>query len=281
MEKLTVGQEKVHRRILENRHSNGQKSKILTCPSNECNGSGLIKNGDTFEECECGGEQYEEWEERKMEIDRKRQKIHREIEDKKALLKSRRKRFESVCPERFQGKYFDNFDINEENKTAYMTCEKYASNFPDVQQEEKGVGVFIHGPVGVGKTHLGYAILRQVAIEHGYEIMAGSSIEVFSALSPMESDESRRKSKREFKNRELLLFDDIGTHRLSDWVTERIMEIVDYRYKNMKPTIFTSNKSLSQMEELEKQHPGWQPIVDRIAEMTKQVKIAGESKRIE
>ena len=43
------------------------------------------------------------------------------------------------------------------------------------------------------------------------------------------------------KNAELLLLDDLGAERANDWVRERIFVIVNHRYREELPTIFTSN----------------------------------------
>lgn len=45
----------------------------------------------------------------------------------------------------------------------------------------------------------------------------------------------------EFADDDLLVIDDIGSSGYTDWREEIMMELIDFRYRNSKPTVFTSN----------------------------------------
>ena len=45
----------------------------------------------------------------------------------------------------------------------------------------------------------------------------------------------------------LILFDDIGSERCSDWVIERLYSLINYRVSNGLASLFTSNKSIDQL----------------------------------
>ena len=84
-------------------------------------------------------------------------------------------------------------------------------------------------------------------------------------------------------NIDFLFIDDLGTEKVTkngedNWLQEKIFEILNKRYNNKKPTVFTSNYSL---EELINARGLMEKTVDRILEMSSLIlKIEGESHRI-
>ena len=79
-----------------------------------------------------------------------------------------------------------------------------------------------------------------------------------------------------------LFIDDLGTERVQKdgqdmWLQEKIYDIVNKRYNNKKPTIFSSNNSLQQLIE---EKGLMQKTVDRILEMSSAImKVEGDSYR--
>ena len=84
-------------------------------------------------------------------------------------------------------------------------------------------------------------------------------------------------------NIDFLFIDDLGTEKVTrngedNWLQDKIFEILNKRYNNKLPTIFTSNYSL---EALDTQRGLMEKTVDRILEMSSAIiKIEGESHRI-
>lgn len=72
---------------------------------------------------------------------------------------------------------------------------------------------------------------------------------------------------------DLLIIDDIGAEKPSDWVREQLLNLIDERYSNMKTTIYTSNYSISQISENLHER-----IADRLNACTK-LQFKGKSKR--
>lgn len=78
----------------------------------------------------------------------------------------------------------------------------------------------------------------------------------------------------DMKTVELLIIDDLGIEKMSDWLREKVYLLVNHRYENRLPMIFTSNQSLEQVETL------YMPqIASRIREMCKVLKMSGEDRR--
>ncbi|MNI92001.1 Primosomal protein DnaI [compost metagenome] len=88
------------------------------------------------------------------------------------------------------------------------------------------------------------------------------------------------------KDTDLLIFDDIGAENLNPWARDHVLgSIMNYRM-NRKPTFFTSNYSLKELEghlsftskDGEESHKG-QRLMDRIAPFVDVVPVGGTNKR--
>ncbi len=174
----------------------------------------------------------------------------------------------AAIPRRFQNKTFDNFE-SERFPTAYKVCRDYVINYK--KNIDEGNSLFLVGGVGTGKTHLAYAILQNL-VRRGVAGLASTVPELMSDLRP--GSESRG-GINTLKTIELLVLDDLGSQKISDWVTEQLFIIINARYSNMLPIIVTSNVFPEQLESI----PGWKRIVDRLLEMCSFVKMQGESYR--
>lgn len=106
---------------------------------------------------------------------------------------------------------------------------------------DTGQNLVIQGPVGVGKTGVAIAALRELH-------MAGKTVAYWSLPSLMDifREEERGKAKGApvmptITRVDCLLLDDIGGERVTDYVAERMFVLVDGRYGAHKPTILTTN----------------------------------------
>ena len=105
-------------------------------------------------------------------------------------------------------------------------------------------GLLLIGPPGIGKTHIAVAVLRQVVSEKGAH---GLYYDTRSLLNTIRSSYDRvtRTSAvdvlRPVVEAELLVLDDLGAERVTDWVDETMNFIVNTRYNDRRLTIFTTN----------------------------------------
>jgi DNA replication protein DnaC len=104
-------------------------------------------------------------------------------------------------------------------------------------------GLLFMGPVGVGKTHLSVAILQGL-LEKGvpcvfYEF--GSLLkEIQDSYNPV-SKSSEMKVLAPVYQAEVLVLDELGASKPTDWVRDTMMQIINTRYNDKKLTIFTTN----------------------------------------
>lgn len=147
---------------------------------------------------------------------------------------------EARIPARYRKCDFSTFLLydNEKLQRAVGKARKFAAAFPVVDR-----GLLLIGPPGIGKTHVAVSVLQEVVLKG----MRGVYYDTRSLLSTIRSTYNpvTRASEAdvlgEVMRAELLVLDDLGAERLTDWVEETIHLIVNTRYNEKRPTVFTTN----------------------------------------
>lgn len=171
-------------------------------------------------------------------------------------------------PALFRGLGFEDFDPRgfEDEVSAVRA---YAETATEHRQS-----LYLHGPVGTGKSHLAHAALQHIVAQG----VSGYSITVPRLLDYLRKEDSGDYLDRMETLTECgaLLLDDVGAHKSTEWTTEKVFVVVDARVSAMLPTIYTSNLTLDDLCAA----PGWERIADRIAGSSIIVGFSGESYRI-
>lgn len=131
-------------------------------------------------------------------------------------------------------------------------------------------GLLFDGPPGVGKSHLAAAAIRGLA-EIGVQSRYWNVPQLFMELRATFS-ESQATNELELIDRcvnvPMLVLDDLGAERPTDYVRERWYLIIQRRYEQMKPVIVTANLNDEQIIA----HAG-QRILSRLKEMTIHIEV--------
>ena len=176
----------------------------------------------SVKDCDCKG--------RKAEIKRQEEaeeRLHEERAKQAALAK---------CRKAGIGKLYLTA------KPSVPECVDYINSFADAN----GKGLYIQGGVGAGKTYEMCALAKTF-------VFAGYSVKVTTTLSMLNSihksyDSSDREGALQFCKADILFLDDIGKENANSWALTTLFEVVNYRYENMLPTVFTSQYSLDALE---------------------------------
>ena len=141
---------------------------------------------------------------------------------------------------------FDNFALPRDNQMAYrelmevfLAVRGYAREFPG----GKKPGILLMGEPGTGKTHLAVAAFRAL-LGKGFE---GRFYDYQNLLDRIRSgydeasNSSDKEAYREAMDTDILLLDDLGAHRVTDWVEDTVTSIITYRCNNRKALIATTN----------------------------------------
>lgn len=167
-------------------------------------------------------------------------------EDSMKLLQSRAKqlRERSNLGKRFASRTFDTFDPSS-NKSIYAACKRYVEN--KVYDSEKN-GLIICGSCGTGKTHLAAAIANSLADE-GVSVLFDTFGGHLEKLKEEFNSNGEPKYLNFMKNVDMLILDDVGKEKQTEWSESVMFGIINSRYESMKPVIITSNFSQSELED--------------------------------
>ncbi|MBN2040167.1 MAG: ATP-binding protein [Spirochaetes bacterium] len=183
----------------------------------------------------------------------------------------------SGIDKKYRWKFINNYEvINKATEQAKNTAYNIIREFPNVKK-----GLFLWGNPGTGKTLLSSIILTELITRHGID---GKYIKIsrtffnrikstFNESSPTYGEADL--IEREFAEVDLLVIDDFGVQRDSEWELETLYNLVDARYEALKFTIFTSNVNPSQSMK-DKSHGR---ILSRIKEMCSIIELSGADYR--
>ncbi len=163
-----------------------------------------------------------------------------------AATRVRSIRDSSGIPPNYERATLDNFQIPQDNPTAraglgtvLMQVRAFVREFP----AKDHTGLLLVGDTGSGKTHLAVAVLKAL-IEKGHE---GIFFDYQNLLDRIRSSydstsgSSDREAYRSALDAEILLLDDLGSHRVTEWVEDIVTSMITYRCNHRKPLIATTN----------------------------------------
>ena len=149
-------------------------------------------------------------------------------------------------PERYRDCTIDNYKLNlPVTHPSHARARAMAKRFIEGWKTTDRGLIFV-GPVGVGKTHLSVAILRQLVEECGvrgifcdFSDLLERIKATFSPTNPDSADDVLAP----YRDADLLVLDELGAQRPTPWVQDVLYGLINTRYNRRRMTIVTSNYS--------------------------------------
>ena len=203
------------------------------------------------------------------------EKLEKEREEyrvKEELLNIQKMKSAGLQDRTFYNYTFDHCDASQENA---VYAKRYVEHFSEMVQT--GQGLLFWGNVGTGKTFLAGCIANAL-LEQKIPVLMTSFPKILNALGGLYSSE-RNEYLASLNRYTLLVIDDMGIERESQYTVETIYTVIDERYKSGKPFIITTNIQLDALKN--PQDVEHARIYDRIMERCMPVYFGGRNYRSE
>jgi len=124
---------------------------------------------------------------------------------------------------------------------AHLRARKFVESYP---LDSVGTGLLLTGSIGVGKTHLAVGILQALVAERG---ASGLFYDYRDLLKQVQNSYNRQVNETELEilkpvfEAEVLVLDELGASKPTDWVWDTVAHILNTRYNDRRTTIITTN----------------------------------------
>ncbi|SHI56142.1 primosomal protein DnaI [Anaerovibrio lipolyticus DSM 3074] len=185
---------------------------------------------------------------------------------------------DAKIPERYTDCGWSDFHINSHNQEAVNAAYEVI---------EKQSGAIFYGNRGTGKTMLVSIIANEMA-KNGVPVLFTSVPELFDAIRSRFTTGNAKDIVDGVKDADFLILDDMGTEKMTDWVSEQLFIIINHRYNRNLPLVITTNydprtfaaKLCIQSKDGLDKIPA-ERIMSRLKAMCKFVKVAGGDWRMQ
>lgn len=151
--------------------------------------------------------------------------------------------------------------------------QRYCANFEKFKAD--GKGLILYGGVETGKTFIACCVANEL-IEKGYRVLATNFARIVNTAWNIDDKQAYYDRLNSY---DLLVIDDLGAERNSDYMQEIIFNIIDNRDRAGLPLIITTNLTIDELKaptDLAKQR-----IYSRVLKMCFPVEVAGIQRRRE
>lgn len=164
---------------------------------------------------------------------------------------------------------FANDDMENEQITKAMR--RYVENFQELKKQ--GKGLLLYGNVGRGKTYAACEVANAL-IDKGYSVLVTNFSRVLNTLQSTFEKQEYIDSLNKFS---LLVIDDLGIERETEYAKEQVYNVIDSRYRANLPMIITTNLSIDKIKNPTDIENG--RIYDRIIERCFPIEVKGQNRR--
>lgn len=230
-----------------------------------------------YEKCDCKNAQ-RDYKQQKIKMEKiKRLKAEKEKQERIKQLYTK-----SGMPTRLKGYTFSNFKVNSTNQKQWLKAQEYAQKC--LSGKTQG-SLFIAGKVGAGKTHLASSIANAFILDEK-PVIFGTLINLLGEIKDSYKDDSETEGNiiRRYSSIPLLVIDDLGKEKPSEWTLEKLFTIINNRYENNLPVVITTNYNRDQLTERLSNGSNdviAESIISRLYAMCSGIYLGGKDKRKE
>lgn len=158
-----------------------------------------------------------------------------------------------------------------DSDTKLDKIENFINNFP--QFMEKSKGLMIYGEVGNGKTFMASCIANELC-KRGYTVAMYHILDALKQIGEFDNGTFMET----IQTVDLLIIDDFGASRNTEYRLEQLVNLIDMRYQTRKPLVITTN--MDRKDLIENVSIGLERTYNRLIEMTHPLKIETPCRRI-
>ena len=201
-----------------------------------------------------------------------RDRKEQEEKHRERMERIERMKKDSLIETRLKDATFATFKRTQHNERLYKAAARYVEHFARMMEENQGI--LFWGDVGTGKSFAAACIANELLARMTAVVMT-SFVKILQNLKGFRDDEKAYLAK--LNRPDLLIIDDLGAERNTDYALEKVYNVIDGRYRSGKPLILTTNLSLMEMQE--ETDIRYRRIYDRIFEMCYPIHVVGRSWR--
>lgn len=199
---------------------------------------------------------------KKLRIDWGNTEIVRDHEKKLKQVKIDRALKDSGVSPRFREKRISDLV---DSPILQSTCLAYINSWDEKKNQWQGL--YFSWFAWRGKTHTACAIVNELIERHVVAPMFVNLADIADRVRKTFDEKEKSDDSKLFeklKTCELLVIDDLGTEKWSEWIEEKLFSIINFRYDNQLPMIITSNLKISELKYNTR-------IISRLYEMSEQI----------
>lgn len=207
----------------------------------------------------------------KCEQEKRLQKDEEE-ERRKEMERIEKLRSSSLIDDRLREVRLATFRQTKDNQKVFNAAKKYVGQFKKMYENRQGI--IFWGEVGTGKSYTAACIANEL-LDQKIPVVMTSFVKILQNIQGNQEEEKVIMAR--LNDARLLIIDDLGTERNTDYALEKVYNIIDSRYRVGRPLILTTNMTIREMQE--NTDIRYKRIYDRIFEMCYPVRVTGKSWR--